>query len=194
MWSWLYEVKPLHQKHCRKPVSLPCGPDTLQSCCSTEHRCSHSPCAEMNSVSKSSRGSRIWSCVPACSRSRLPSCSCFCNRHQWKLLHFQPTLPPSNSAQPSQPYTAPEPNWWSDRGGRGRAAALSAWSLFADHQRRINKGWLCSDPRLNRYNLHRGDQYHVIVGNHQKYRTKSFNICGGSYIYIYIRKNLKLRF
>lgn len=156
MWSWLYEVKPLCQKCCRKSESHPCSPDTPPSYCCREHQWSHSPyCAEMNRPSRSSPGSRIWSCVPACSRSRLHTCSCFCSRHQWKPLHFQSTLPPSSSARPSQPCTAPGPSWWSDLGGLGRAVALNVLSPLSNHQRSINKGWLCSGPVLDHCNLDR---------------------------------------
>lgn len=107
----------------------------------------------MNRLSKSSPSSRIWSCVQACSRSLLHACWCFYSRRRWKPLLYHPTLPPSSSAQPYQLCTAPGPSWWSEMGGLGKNVALNAWSPLFDHQRSLDKGWLCSGPGLYHCNL-----------------------------------------
>lgn len=150
MLFWLYVAEPVFQRHCRRTKSHLWNPDTLLFCCSRAQQCSHSPyCAEMSRPCESSPDSRTLSCVPACCRSLLHSCLCFCSRRQWKPLHFQPIPPPSNSVLPSQLCTAPGPNWWSDPDGPDRAAAPSAWSLLFGHQRSIDRSLLCSGPGLD---------------------------------------------
>ena len=83
---------------------------------------------------------------------------CSCSRRRRKPPPSQTTPPPSSSARPYRLCTAPGPSWWSGPGGRGKAAAPSAWSTLSDHQRSINKDWLCLDPGLNHCNLDRGEK------------------------------------